>query len=211
METRGKIGVPRSFVDIVKKLLLHKTPNSLPCVCVFCTRVCSACPARAHTQLCQDGQFLHADRVREGRRGDPSVRGRARQGLCDLWQCLRFPFRVQLIFAHLVFARFILSARLQAGFRKGMDLYFKRHDGCAVTCDDFLAAMADANGEGASTRRAEDVIEREDFSIGPLFGRLLWGAGSAVQSELLKVPKRFFSPLLSSGLQLKILLLNSFI
>lgn len=29
---------------------------------------------------------------------------------------------------------------------KGMDLYFKRHDGDAVTCDDFLAAMADANG-----------------------------------------------------------------
>ena len=33
------------------------------------------------------------------------------------------------------------------GFRKGMDLYFQRHDGCAVTCDDFLAAMADANGK----------------------------------------------------------------
>ena len=32
------------------------------------------------------------------------------------------------------------------GFRKGMDLYFKRHDGTAVTCDDFRAAMADANG-----------------------------------------------------------------
>ena len=32
------------------------------------------------------------------------------------------------------------------GFRKGMDLYFARHDGQAVTCDDFLAAMADANG-----------------------------------------------------------------
>jgi aminopeptidase N len=31
------------------------------------------------------------------------------------------------------------------GFRKGMDLYFKRHDGSAVTCDDFRAAMADAN------------------------------------------------------------------
>jgi len=31
------------------------------------------------------------------------------------------------------------------GFRKGMDLYFKRHDGDAVTCDDFLKAMADAN------------------------------------------------------------------
>lgn len=33
------------------------------------------------------------------------------------------------------------------GFRKGMDLYFQRHDGHAVTCDDFLAAMADANGK----------------------------------------------------------------
>lgn len=31
------------------------------------------------------------------------------------------------------------------GFRKGMDLYFERHDGSAVTCDDFRAAMADAN------------------------------------------------------------------
>ncbi|MDB5908371.1 MAG: aminopeptidase [Massilia sp.] len=32
------------------------------------------------------------------------------------------------------------------GFRKGMDLYFERHDGQAVTCDDFRSAMADANG-----------------------------------------------------------------
>jgi len=36
------------------------------------------------------------------------------------------------------------------GFRKGMNLYFKRHDGQAVTCDDFLAAMADANGRDLS-------------------------------------------------------------
>ncbi len=34
----------------------------------------------------------------------------------------------------------------QDGFRKGMDLYFERHDGQAVTTEDFLAAMADANG-----------------------------------------------------------------
>jgi aminopeptidase N len=27
----------------------------------------------------------------------------------------------------------------------GMVLYFKKHDGGAVTCDDFRAAMADAN------------------------------------------------------------------
>jgi aminopeptidase N len=32
------------------------------------------------------------------------------------------------------------------GFRKGMDLYFQRHDEQAVQCDDFRAAMADANG-----------------------------------------------------------------
>ena len=32
-----------------------------------------------------------------------------------------------------------------AGFRQGMDLYFERHDGQAVTCDDFVTAMADAN------------------------------------------------------------------
>lgn len=31
------------------------------------------------------------------------------------------------------------------GFRRGMDLYFNRHDGQAVTIDDFVAAMEDAN------------------------------------------------------------------
>jgi aminopeptidase N len=33
----------------------------------------------------------------------------------------------------------------KGGFRKGMDLYFQRHDGQAVTTDDFFAAMSDAN------------------------------------------------------------------
>lgn len=32
------------------------------------------------------------------------------------------------------------------GFQKGMKLYFERHDGQAVTCDDFRNAMVDANG-----------------------------------------------------------------
>lgn len=31
------------------------------------------------------------------------------------------------------------------GFRRGMDLYFQRHDGQAVTCDEFVKAMEDAN------------------------------------------------------------------
>ena len=34
----------------------------------------------------------------------------------------------------------------RAGFDKGVALYFERHDGQAVTCDDWIAAMAQANG-----------------------------------------------------------------
>ena len=33
----------------------------------------------------------------------------------------------------------------RSGFAKGMTLYFERHDGQAVTCDDFAQAIADAN------------------------------------------------------------------
>ena len=32
------------------------------------------------------------------------------------------------------------------GFRNGMDLYFSYHDGQAVTCDDFVEALSEANG-----------------------------------------------------------------
>ena len=34
-----------------------------------------------------------------------------------------------------------------ADFRKGMELYFDRNDGQAVTCDDFRQAMAEASGK----------------------------------------------------------------
>lgn len=34
----------------------------------------------------------------------------------------------------------------QEAFRRGLDIYFARHDGQAVTCDDFVAAMAAASG-----------------------------------------------------------------
>ncbi|HET7200941.1 MAG TPA: DUF3458 domain-containing protein, partial [Burkholderiales bacterium] len=37
-----------------------------------------------------------------------------------------------------------------SNFRRGMDLYFARHDGQAVTCDDFVQAMADASGSDLS-------------------------------------------------------------
>jgi aminopeptidase N len=36
------------------------------------------------------------------------------------------------------------------GFRKGLDLYFERHDGEAATAEDFVAAMADSSGRDLS-------------------------------------------------------------
>ncbi len=39
------------------------------------------------------------------------------------------------------------------GFRKGTDLYFSRHDGQAVTTDDFVAALEDANAADLSQFR----------------------------------------------------------
>jgi aminopeptidase N len=38
-------------------------------------------------------------------------------------------------------------------YRKGIDLYFERHDGTAATCDDFVDAMADASGYDLSRFR----------------------------------------------------------
>ena len=39
------------------------------------------------------------------------------------------------------------------GFERGMALYFERHDGQAVTCDDFAQAIADANPESPLAQR----------------------------------------------------------
>ncbi|KFZ38599.1 aminopeptidase N [Shewanella mangrovi] len=41
----------------------------------------------------------------------------------------------------------------EAGFQAGMKLYFERHDGQAVTCDDFVQAMQDASGKDLSQFR----------------------------------------------------------
>ena len=57
------------------------------------------------------------------------------------------------------------------GFRSGSDLYFDRHDGQAVTTDDFVAAMEDASGKDLATFRRwyeqagtprVDVVESRD-------------------------------------------------
>jgi aminopeptidase N len=61
------------------------------------------------------------------------------------------------------------------GFRRGMDLYFKRHDGQAVTIDDFVAAMEDANGldltqfkRWYSQAGTPEVRVKSDYSEGRL-------------------------------------------
>jgi len=63
----------------------------------------------------------------------------------------------------------------KAGFRRGMDLYFQRHDGQAVTIDDFVAAMEDANGvdftqfkRWYSQAGTPTVSVRHDYSQGKL-------------------------------------------
>ena len=45
------------------------------------------------------------------------------------------------------------------GFAKGMQLYFQRHDGHAVTCDDFAQAIADANPASELCKQL-DVFKR---------------------------------------------------
>ncbi len=56
------------------------------------------------------------------------------------------------------------------GFRKGIDLYFERHDGEAVTCEDFVRAMEDATGADLGQFRlwysqagTPEIIARGDF------------------------------------------------
>ncbi|HQT27586.1 MAG TPA: M1 family aminopeptidase, partial [Burkholderiales bacterium] len=41
--------------------------------------------------------------------------------------------------------RMIRALLGRSGFRAGMDEYFRRHDGCAVTTEDFVSAMEGAN------------------------------------------------------------------
>jgi aminopeptidase N len=45
--------------------------------------------------------------------------------------------------------RMMQTLTSREGFAKGMSLYFERHDGQAVTCDDFAQAIADANPSSA--------------------------------------------------------------
>jgi aminopeptidase N len=65
------------------------------------------------------------------------------------------------------------------GFAAGMKLYFARHDGQAVTCDDFAQAIADANA-GTPLARHLDVFKRWYAQAGTphLTARGQWDADS---------------------------------
>jgi len=55
-------------------------------------------------------------------------------------------------------------------FQAGMRLYFQRHDGQAVTCDDFVQAMQDASGTDlAQFRRWYDVAGTPVLDVGGEF------------------------------------------
>lgn len=76
------------------------------------------------------------------------------------------------------------------GFRKGMDLYFDRHDGQAVTVQDFRNAMADANQRdlsqmhywyvqaGTPKVRVTKVYDAENKTLSLTFEQTLYGKQS---------------------------------
>ncbi|MBN8486556.1 MAG: aminopeptidase N [Burkholderiales bacterium] len=68
----------------------------------------------------------------------------------------------------------------RAGFAAGMKLYFQRHDGQAVTCDDFAQAIADAN-PGSTLAAQLDVFKRWYSQAGTprLQARGSWDAAGA--------------------------------
>ena len=86
------------------------------------------------------------------------------------------------------------------GFRAGMDLYFARHDGMAVTCDDFIAAMADANKRDftnmtrwysqAGTPRLSIVRDQQDDALYLHITQSLAPTKAGTPTQALPIPVR---------------------
>src|SRR5262245_61527839 len=86
------------------------------------------------------------------------------------------------------------------GFRRGMDLYFRRHDGEAVTCDDFRAAMAEANGvdlaqferwyalAGTPKIEGRGAYDERAGTCSLTLTQSLWAGGKRQRAEPLHVP-----------------------
>src|SRR3546814_4972510 len=50
-------------------------------------------------------------------------------------------------------------------FRKGADLYFDRHDGQAVTCEDFVRAMEEASGRSVEHTSELQSLMRISYAV----------------------------------------------
>jgi len=72
----------------------------------------------------------------------------------------------------------------EEAFRRGIDLYFARHDGEAVTCEDFVEAMADASGRDLAPilrwyRQAGTPTVKVERRWDPATGRLTLDLGQS--------------------------------
>ncbi|EKX51818.1 hypothetical protein GUITHDRAFT_134166 [Guillardia theta CCMP2712] len=88
----------------------------------------------------EDVQFLRQNQYPEdaGAMAHP-VRPPSYEAIDNFYSCTVYEKGAEII-------RMYETLLGKEGFRKGLDLYFERHDGQAVTCDDFYRAMMDANG-----------------------------------------------------------------
>nr|WP_136249491.1 aminopeptidase N [Ningiella ruwaisensis] len=83
------------------------------------------------------------------------------------------------------------------GFRKGMDLYFERHDGQAVTCDDFVQAMQDANEHDLShfkrwyAQSGTPVIDIQKLDDAFAFTQINEATADQSEKETLYIPVNF--------------------
>ncbi|GAP66053.1 aminopeptidase N [Mizugakiibacter sediminis] len=97
----------------------------------------------------------------------------------------------------------MLAGRLGAdGFRRGTDLYFARHDGQAVTVEDFLKALGDANGldlmpyldwyrqAGTPRVRAREVYDAATRSYALTLGQHTPPTPGQAQKRPLPIPLR---------------------
>lgn len=85
-------------------------------------------------------------------------------------------------------------------FQQGMQLYVQRHDGQAVTCDDFLAAMSDAsdmdltlfkrwyNQSGTPVVNASDYFDARKNCYQITFKQKTWPTADQKQKQTLHIP-----------------------
>ena len=88
-------------------------------------------------------------------------------------------------------------------YRKGMDLYFERFDGMAVTCDDFVQALEDASGKdlslfrrwysqsGTPTVTVSDQYDSDAASYTMTISQLTKATADQDEKQALHIPLKF--------------------